>query len=347
VLAMVTTMAVLAVPVLGTAQRRQVDILIELERTGCFGFCPQYSVTIDGNGLAVYEGREYVRVKGRQQTKVPPATVRQLIAEFERLGFFALGDDPCLGGYDGPKTRTTIRIGNRRHRVATSEGGPHALAAHQSKIDRIAGTKKWVHIDATTVREMYRKGWRARDAQARAWLGYAAATGDVELVSALVESGIDVNRVWPGADVQMILEGATEPVLIQARGPAVIRALVAGADVNARARTGQTPLMSAAASGTVLDVEELIRLGARLDDSWSSGQTVLSDAIFAVESARAKVAALFRAGLRLTPDERAVAVAHADRRVQEWGRPGADDGPRLPDMKRVLDLVRNAPLRSP
>lgn len=40
------------------------DVTITLERTVCFGVCPDYVVTVHGDGTVEYEGRNFVAVKG-------------------------------------------------------------------------------------------------------------------------------------------------------------------------------------------------------------------------------------------------------------------------------------------
>jgi hypothetical protein len=64
------------------------SVEIVLERTSCFGTCPSYIVTLDGDGNVVYQGREFVRVTGEHRTKIDPAKVDDLVREFQRIGFF-------------------------------------------------------------------------------------------------------------------------------------------------------------------------------------------------------------------------------------------------------------------
>src|SRR5947208_1474873 len=40
------------------------DLRITLERSTCFGTCPDYKLTVTGDGTVVFEGREFVKVKG-------------------------------------------------------------------------------------------------------------------------------------------------------------------------------------------------------------------------------------------------------------------------------------------
>src|SRR5437588_9243531 len=60
---------------------------IEMERTMCYGHCPEYEVTISGSGKVLYGGKENVKVKGTRRATVDREKVRQLLAAFDRAKF--------------------------------------------------------------------------------------------------------------------------------------------------------------------------------------------------------------------------------------------------------------------
>ena len=47
----------------------------------CYGFCPDYTIEVHGDGQAIYEGRNYVRVRGRVTGRIPQANVDALFAK--------------------------------------------------------------------------------------------------------------------------------------------------------------------------------------------------------------------------------------------------------------------------
>ena len=63
----------------GQSEHRTHDFSITLERTACLGECPDYKITIRGDGSGVFEGHEYVRVKGVRDFSLPPTEVDGLI----------------------------------------------------------------------------------------------------------------------------------------------------------------------------------------------------------------------------------------------------------------------------
>lgn len=54
------------------------DFSIMLERIGCVGSCPDYKITIRGNGKVRYEGHAYVSVEGIHNTTIPVLVVQKL-----------------------------------------------------------------------------------------------------------------------------------------------------------------------------------------------------------------------------------------------------------------------------
>lgn len=136
-------------------------IEITLERTACFGSCPVYTVTIDGDGAVTYDGRQFVRVSGRKTARITRDTVRALAAEFARIDFFALKDEYTAMVSDLPTVYVTLRQGDRTKRVKDYFGAPPALRNLERHIDEAAGVRQWVRIEAATVKELVRAGWRA------------------------------------------------------------------------------------------------------------------------------------------------------------------------------------------
>src|SRR3954468_17433740 len=66
-----------------------------LERTGCEGFCPWYSVTILGDGSVHYEGTAYVHVEGKRRKKIPISDVNKLIHKLRDEDFFHWEEKKC------------------------------------------------------------------------------------------------------------------------------------------------------------------------------------------------------------------------------------------------------------
>lgn len=121
---------------------------ITLERTRCFGFCPDYTVTIRDTGEVIYNGRNFVGVTGEQRAQAAPADVARLQALVARASLFSLRDEYRAHISDIPSFRVTVVQGGRTKSVldygGQGVGMPMIVREIQDEIDRVAGTNRWV-----------------------------------------------------------------------------------------------------------------------------------------------------------------------------------------------------------
>ncbi len=134
------------------------DVQIRLQRGVCFGFCPDYTVTINGDGQVRYEGRRFVNVTGVQTATIPRADVARLIARFDEIGFDRLRDAYRAPVTDLPTYEVSITR-NGHTKTVVDYGGPGAgmpssVRELQTEIDRVAGTAQWVLRSGQPVRDM-------------------------------------------------------------------------------------------------------------------------------------------------------------------------------------------------
>jgi hypothetical protein len=286
---------------------------ITLERTSCFGPCPTYKVTIHGDGTVEYEGFTNVRVVGKATSRIRSRVVDELRAEFERIGFWGLrkeytsidfGDGTGLMVSDRPTAITSFSSGGRTKTVSDYLGAPQALRDLEKRIDAEAGTKRWVAVDAPTVRELVRAGWDPHSPMAIDLLKGALGSDDLDVARALLEAGVDVN-----SDTVRVLSAARTERAMRLLMPHVadvnvstsrtvvehitalmnaardtdaggVRVLVeAGADVNAIDASGRTALMNAAIAGRPDTVRLLLAAGALRYVRDNNGFTALDFAI--------------------------------------------------------------------
>ena len=80
---------------------------LSLYLNGCYGTCPQYTITVHGNGLVSYEGKAYVRTEGKRETTLPLEEVQRLFDAAERL-HLATMDLSKTTGEDSPKAEITL-----------------------------------------------------------------------------------------------------------------------------------------------------------------------------------------------------------------------------------------------
>jgi hypothetical protein len=291
-----------------TGQAPSHETRVTLERTSCFGMCPVYRLEIRGDGTVTFEGKMFVRVTGTQQAAIEPRAVQMLAREFTKIDYFALDDKyATIKNPDGtesfvtdlPTITTSITLGSKYKRVVDYVGAPRKLRELEHRIDEVAGSKRWVSIDAVTVHEKCRQGWDINGKEARQLLTDASRVGDAEVVSAFIAEGattkvqvgeISLLQIARGAEVVRLLISAgadvNSPAVNQTGPPIVqaaeygdtdsIRALIdAGARVNGKSADGVTALMMAAQSGIPASVRLLLSAGAEAGAKDSYGEAAL------------------------------------------------------------------------
>ena len=65
---------------------------IALERAGCFGTCPVYSVRFTQNGDAFYSGGRHARISGTRRGKITEGQFRSVASFIDNAGFFEMKD---------------------------------------------------------------------------------------------------------------------------------------------------------------------------------------------------------------------------------------------------------------
>ena|ERR1019366_8234234 len=124
-------------------------VRIKLVRTPCFGTCPDYSVSIFGDGTVLYEGRRFVKNKGERRGRVSIDAVRTLANRFISSDFFTLQSTYGDCGSDLPTAVISIEWPGRSKTV-TDCGEvpvvniPSALIELEIAIDVTAHSQQWV-----------------------------------------------------------------------------------------------------------------------------------------------------------------------------------------------------------
>lgn len=137
------------------------DVLIKMDRGMCYGWCPVYSVQISGDGLVIYEGRDYVDAIGIHKKQISQDEVFELVNRALEIEFFELHDSyhditywqldehgwvHPMGMHvtDLPTCTTEITIGDNTKSVSDYVGAPQRLRDFEKLIDSVAGTHEWI-----------------------------------------------------------------------------------------------------------------------------------------------------------------------------------------------------------
>jgi hypothetical protein len=125
-----------------------------LERTVCFGVCPAYTVAIDADGTVTYEGKDFVRVHGKQVRHIDPGAVEKLFEHVASAHFFELRERYSMSITDNPTALLSVTTGGHTRKVEDyppchkgetfGTPTPPALCALEHEVDALAKTDAWV-----------------------------------------------------------------------------------------------------------------------------------------------------------------------------------------------------------
>lgn len=129
--------------------------VITLERTTCFGTCPAYKLTIFDDGKVVFEGKEFVKQKGKAEGQITKAQLDELVREFNKINYMKLKDDynsenRCPEFWtDYPAAITSLNQNGQVKRISHYHGCRgltvlDQLTTLENKIDEVANTKRWI-----------------------------------------------------------------------------------------------------------------------------------------------------------------------------------------------------------
>lgn len=128
-------------------------LVISMERNGCFGTCPVYSLTIHGDGSVRYSGEKYVKVAETRETTISLQELRTLLKEFEKAKFVSIGEDfsgsKCTCGQctDMASAVLQVKVGSISHKVNHYFGcacAPKSLFELELAIDKAVDSQQWV-----------------------------------------------------------------------------------------------------------------------------------------------------------------------------------------------------------
>jgi Domain of unknown function (DUF6438) len=127
-------------------------VTIQLERTACLGTCPEYSVTIHGDGRVEYNGKGHVKRMGTREGRIETDKIRALASVFAKMKFWEIAEDysaaKCKGSVctDMATAITELNIRGVTHRVRHYYGcgsAPRSLFDLESAIDKSANSEQW------------------------------------------------------------------------------------------------------------------------------------------------------------------------------------------------------------
>ncbi len=135
------------------AQKESVEnskVLLEIERSGCNGNCPVFSLKVLFDGSTIYIGEKFTSLVGVREFQLTSDQIAWIRSAFTRKGFIFLNDQCC--GCVELKNKSSTRIvyqGNGPYKSITRYHGclnqlSHNLKQLESEVLGITGVDRWI-----------------------------------------------------------------------------------------------------------------------------------------------------------------------------------------------------------
>ncbi len=282
-------------------------VTITLMRSGCFGSCPSYTVTISTDGI-VFDGHSFVVASGKHTDTVNADDVRALAKQFVDADFYSMNASYRAGVTDNPTYALSISIDGHMKEVedyvGASEGMPAVITELENEVDAFARTQRWIEGNDGLVTALRSENFNFQTFGTQVLLKEAATRGQAMTVQELLAAGVPLKPQpapkskepfsVPFAQIGWLTAASNHPETLQIF-------IEAGASKNNQ-KDKDLALAGATRSGKITAVQALINYGAhptadlsKLTFTKTSGGMTLSGSaagsalIYAAESGNPEV----------------------------------------------------------
>ncbi len=253
-----------AAPVVGPKSK----VAIMLQRSGCYGSCPSYKVTVTTEGIA-FEGGGFVTAQGKHTDKVNSDDVRKLAKRFVAADFYSMESSYTANVTDSPTYTLSIEIDGHKKTVEDYvgdwQGMPAVITELEDGVDEFARTRRWIEGSEGLVQALQAENFDFQSFQSQVLFKEAATRGQTDTVRDLIAAGVplyplpapkpkDANSVVRFDSVGMLTAAGRHSEVLEV----LLNAGVSKSDQ----RDKDLALVAAARSGNLEAAKALIAYGA-------------------------------------------------------------------------------------
>jgi ankyrin repeat protein len=243
-------------------------IAIALERTGCFGACPSYTVRVTTTGIE-FDGRGFVTAEGKHIAKVDPVAVRHLAKKFIADDFYSLESEYRAGVTDNPTYVLSLDVDGKTKQVEDYVGSwvgmPGVVSELEEDVDELAQTARWIRGGPGLVDALKAEGFNFRSYDAQMTLKQAATRGETGTVEELLDARVPLKPLPApeSKDPDMVpLFQNVGWLNAASRHPGTLKVLLDAGASRGDQNDLDMALLNAARAGNLESMKELIDAGA-------------------------------------------------------------------------------------
>jgi len=120
-----------------TSSVEDTTVFIKMQRSPCYGKCPNYTVEISNNGKVNYFGKMFVDYEGQHYSTISSADVDLIKAKINEVNFFELKDKYDSPVTDIPSTIFEVTLNNQFKKITNRHNGPLELKDLEKLVEEI------------------------------------------------------------------------------------------------------------------------------------------------------------------------------------------------------------------
>jgi ankyrin repeat protein len=209
--------------------RSNSKVAMTLSRSGCYGTCPSYKVTVSTTGVN-FDGGGYVVASGKHTAAANANAVRELARKFAEADFYSMDAEYFASVTDNPSYHLSISIDGHKKEIEDYVGAwvgmPAIVTELEEAVDDLAGTNRWVNGADGLVEALQAEKFNFKSYEAQVILKAAAQHGQTETVQDLLDAGIplaplpapkskDPEAFLPSDDSGWLTAASRQPEVLQ------------------------------------------------------------------------------------------------------------------------------------
>jgi len=123
------------------------DFNVMMHKGACFGSCPVYTLTIDNQGNATYDGERFTEKVGKHKMKIKKSELQAIAKQLSDMNFFALSEDYKSDVADLPLVNISHTNKGLSKMVKGKDRRPESLLELQSLLEKVAQTEGWKSLE--------------------------------------------------------------------------------------------------------------------------------------------------------------------------------------------------------
>lgn len=120
------------------------DLTVVLDRSMCYGTCPDYALTVEPDGKITFVGRNFTGTKGTATATLSKEQLVELARAIKKADFFSLKDEYRASVTDMPTYTLTVQMGGHKKTVVNYAAGPRRIYLLEDIVDQLTDSSQWI-----------------------------------------------------------------------------------------------------------------------------------------------------------------------------------------------------------